>query len=326
MPSIPETMTALWLEQGQLRLRKDIPVPKSDPGYGIVRVHLAGICATDRHLLNGYYPYAGIPGHEFVGSVVAAPDAPYLVGRRVVGGINISCGSCAMCRSGRPGHCHDRFVMGIHNWPGAMAPYVSLPLQNFVPVPDAVPDTAAVFAEPLAAALQIQQQVMIAASDHVLIVGAGTLGQLIARTLAPSLRRLAVVARYASQRQQLDSVGVAWLDETDVLPNQYDFVIEASGAAQGFALAQKALKPGATMVLKSTFKGQVPVTLSELVVDELSVVGSRCGPMDLAVAALAEQRIDPQPLIDARYPLEAGLAAFDAAAEPGRFKVLLEMP
>jgi threonine dehydrogenase-like Zn-dependent dehydrogenase len=275
--------------------------------------------------MRGYYPYTGIPGHEFVGTVAAAPGAPHLVDQRVVGVINISCGQCSLCRSGRTEHCSERSVLGIQNWPGAMASYLCLPLQNLLLVPDSVLDQAAVFAEPLAAALQIQRQVRIEPSHDVLVLGAGTLGQLIARSLSPNINRLTVVARYAPQRHRLESTGIEWLPEEDVLPDRYDFVIEASGSAQGFALAQKALKPGGTMVLKSTFKGQVPVTLSELVVDEISVIGSRCGPMDQAVEALAVRRIDPLPLIDAQYPLEEGMTAFTSAARPGRLKVLLKM-
>jgi threonine dehydrogenase-like Zn-dependent dehydrogenase len=275
--------------------------------------------------MRGYYPYTGIPGHEFVGTVAAAPGAPHLVGRRVVGIINISCGQCSLCRSGRPEHCSERSVLGIQNWPGAMASYLCLPLQNLLPVPDSVPEKAAVFAEPLAAALRIQSQVRIEPSHNVLILGAGTLGQLIARSLSPNVDRLGVVARYASQRHRLESAGIEWLTEQDVLPDRYDFVIEASGSAQGFALARKALKPGGTMVLKSTFKGQVPVTLSELVVDEISVIGSRCGPLDQAIEALTARRIDPLPLIDAQYPLEEGLTAFRTAAKPGQLKVLLKI-
>jgi threonine dehydrogenase-like Zn-dependent dehydrogenase len=275
--------------------------------------------------MRGYYPYAGIPGHEFVGTVAAAPGAPQLVGRRVVGVINISCGQCSLCRSGRPEHCSERSVLGIQNWPGAMASYLCLPLQNLVLVPDSIPDNAAVFAEPLAAALQIQRQVRIEPSHNVLILGAGTLGQLIARTLSRIVKRLCVVSRYAAQRDRLESAGIEWLPEQALLPDRYDVVVEASGSTKGFALAQGALKPGGTMVLKSTFKGQVPVTLSELVVDEISVIGSRCGPMDQAVEMLADRGVDPLPLIDAQYRLEEGEAAFNAAARPGQLKVLLKM-
>jgi 2-desacetyl-2-hydroxyethyl bacteriochlorophyllide A dehydrogenase len=324
--SLPfETMTALWLEQGRLRLRSDVPVPRPVSGQGLIRVDLAGICATDRHLMRGYYPYAGIPGHEFIGTVAAAPDAPHRVGQRVVGDINIACGQCSMCRAGRPGHCFERSVLGIQDWPGAMAAYLCLPLHNLVEVPDAIPDDAAVFAEPLAAALQIQRQVRIDPSHDVLVLGAGTLGQLIARTLSPVVHRLGVVARYESQRRSLESAGIEWLTEQEVPPHRYDCVIEASGSAQGFALAQNVLKPGGTIVLKSTFKGKVPVALSELVVNEISVIGSRCGPMDQAVEMLAARRVDPRPLIDAQYPLEEGVAAFGAAGRPGRLKVLLKM-
>lgn len=325
MNALPEKMTALWLEQGRLRLRRDVPVPEPSTGQGVIRVHLAGICATDRHLIRGYYPYTGIPGHEFVGTIVAAPDAPGHIGRRVVGNINISCGRCLLCRSGRPGHCTDRFVMGIQDWPGAMAPYACLPLQNLVTVPDHVADRAAVFAELLAAALQIQRQIRVRASDDILVIGAGSLGQLIARTLLPVGSRVGVVARYASQRTKLDAAGIDVLSEADVAPGRYDVVVDASGSAQGFTLARTAVKPGGTLVLKSTFKGEVPVPLSELVVDEIRVIGSRCGPMDQAVAALAEGRIDPLPLIDGQFALAQGVEAFDAASQSGRLKVLLHM-
>lgn len=325
MNTIPKKMTALWLEEGRLQLRHNVPVPDPSTGQGLIRVHLAGICATDRHLIRGYYPYAGIPGHEFIGTIVAAPEAPGYLGRRVVGNINISCGRCRLCRSGRPAHCGERSVMGIQNWPGAMAPYACLPLQNLVTVPDTVSDATAVFAEPLAAALQIQRQIRVRASDDILVIGAGALGQLIARTLLPVGHRLGVVARYASQRTKLETAGIDVLTETEAAPGCYDVVVDASGSAGGFALARTAVKPGGTLVLKSTFKGEVPVSLAELVVDEITVIGSRCGPMDRAVAALAEGRIDPLPLIDGQFPLEQGVEAFAAASQTGRLKVLLQM-
>jgi threonine dehydrogenase-like Zn-dependent dehydrogenase len=325
MNTIPKKMTVLWLEDGRLQLRHDVPVPDPSAGQGLIRVHLAGICATDRHLIRGYYPYTGIPGHEFIGTIVAAPNAPDYLGRRVVGNINISCGRCLLCRSGRPAHCTERSVMGIQDWPGAMAPYACLPLQNLVTVPEHVDNQAAVFAEPLAAALRIQRQIRVRASDDILVIGAGSLGQLVARTLQSVGNRLGVVARYASQRTKLEATGIDVLSETDVMPGRYDVVVDASGSARGFTLARTAVKPGGTLVLKSTFKGEVPVPLAELVVDEISVIGSRCGPMDLAVETLAEGRIDPVPLIDGQFPLEEGEEAFAAASRPGRLKVLLQM-
>ena len=325
MPTIPDTMTALWLEDRRLGLRNDVPVPKPVADQALVRVHMAGICATDRHLIKGYYPYAGIPGHEFVGTVVHAPDDPSRVGQRVVGNINISCGRCLMCRTGLRGHCTDRFVMGICDWAGTMAQYLCLPLSNLVMVPEHVPDEAAVFAEPLAAALQIQKQINIDAYTDTLILGAGTLGQLVARSLIHMGRRLHVVARYEAQRGKLEAAGIDWVAETDVARGRYDLVIEASGSPQGFKLAQEALRPKGTMVLKSTFKGEVPVGLSELVVDEMTLIGSRCGPMDEAMAMLADQQIDPLPLIEESYPLQRGVGAFGAAAQPGKLKVLMRI-
>jgi 2-desacetyl-2-hydroxyethyl bacteriochlorophyllide A dehydrogenase len=325
MSPIPEKMKALWLEDGRLCLRSNVSVPRPGSNQALVRVHLAGICATDRHLIKGYYPYTGIPGHEFVGTVIEAPDDRTQIGRRVVGNINISCGVCERCRSGKAGHCADRSVLGIQGWSGAMAPFVCLPLENLVTVPDHVPDKAAVFAEPLAAALQIQRQVRIGAADDILIVGAGSLGQLVARTIALTGGQLEVVARYTSQRGKLEAAGIGWLTEKDVPQERYNLVVEASGSPQGFALAQKALQPTGTLVLKSTFKGQVPVTLSELVVNEVMLIGSRCGPMDQAVAMLAEQRIDPLSLIEGLYTIDQAQEAFRAAAQPGKLKVLVQL-
>jgi threonine dehydrogenase-like Zn-dependent dehydrogenase len=318
-------MKAVWLEDNKLSYRTDVPIPTPGPQEALVKVSLAGICATDLELVKGYYPYCGIPGHEFVGSIVQAPDQPQRVRERVVGEINISCGVCPACLAGRRNHCPRRTVMGIVNHHGAFAEYVCLPLANLIRVPDTVSDDAAVFVEPLAAALEIREQVPITAADHVLVLGAGRLGQLIAQSLIPTGCNLKVAARYEKQQRLLAQNNVHVIVEHAISENAFDIAIEATGSPEGFFLAQKAVRPRGTLVLKSTYTGEIPVNLSTIVVDEVTVVGSRCGPFVPALALLENGKVDPAGLIDARYPLDKALKAFDHAAQEGTLKVILEI-
>ncbi|RME88402.1 MAG: alcohol dehydrogenase [Anaerolineae bacterium] len=315
-------MQAVWLEEQRLRLREDIPTPKR-PDEALIRVRLAGICGTDLELRRGYYPYTGIPGHEFVGEVVAAPEEGW-VGKRVVGEINAVCGVCEQCREGRPTHCENRTVLGIVNRDGVFAEYTTLPLANLHPVPDSVPDEAAVFTEPLAAALEIQQQVHIRPTDRVLLIGAGRLGQLIAQTLALTGCDLHVVARHKRQKELLTARGIRLIAEDEVQPKRWDVVVEATGSPAGFDLARRAIRPRGVLVMKSTYKGEVTVNFSALVVDEVTIVGSRCGPFAPALRLLESRRVDPTPLIEARYPLAQALEAFERATQRGTLKVLIE--
>ena len=319
------SMKAVWLEHNKLSYRTDIPMPEPGPQEALVKISLAGICATDLELIKGYYPYCGIAGHEFVGSIVQAPDQPERVGERVVGEINISCGVCPTCLAGRRSHCPRRTVMGIVNRQGAFAEYVCLPLVNLIRVPDSVSDDAAVFVEPLAAALEIREQIPITAADRVLVVGAGRLGQLIVRSLIPTGCNLKVAARYEKQQKLLAQNNVHIIVEQAISENAFDIVIEATGSPEGFFLAQKAVRPRGTLVLKSTYRGDIQVNLSSIVVDELTIVGSRCGPFMPALALLESGRVDPTGLIDARYPLDKALEAFDHAAQAGILKVILEV-
>lgn len=316
-------MQAIWLDQ-QVRLRSDLPQPSPGPQEALVRVRLAGVCSTDLALLDGYYPFSGVLGHEFVGEIVAAADAPGRIGERVVGSINISCGQCRECLACRPSHCLNREVLGIKRHDGAFAEYLCLPLDNLHPVPDSVPDRAAVFAEPLAAALEIPERVPVRPSDRVLLVGAGRLGQLIARVIALSGAELEVVARHEHQRQRLQGIATRCIGEASVAAGRYDLVIEASGAPDGFALARQALRPRGTLCLKSTYRGEVPVALSSLVVDEIRIIGSRCGPFAPALRLLEQQRIDPTPLIDCCEPLSEGVRALQQAAEATILKALID--
>jgi len=315
-------MKSIWLENQQISIR-EIPVPSPPDGEALVRVRLAGICATDLELVKGYYPYNGVLGHEFVGEIINAPDALERVGQRVVGVINAMCWKCETCKRGDHSHCENRTVLGIVNRHGAFAEYLTLPLENLVPVPRAVSDEMAVFTEPLAAALEIQEQVLIKPTHRVMVIGAGRLGQLIAYLLKLTGCDLRVVARHDSQRKLLDGVGVVWIGEDEVHERKMDIVVEVTGSQAGFALARKAVRPRGTIVLKSTYAGNIDMDLSSVVVDEVTLIGSRCGPFVPALQLMEMGLVDPRLLINANYPLEEGIAAFHLAAQPGVFKVLL---
>jgi threonine dehydrogenase-like Zn-dependent dehydrogenase len=315
-------MKALWLENNQISLREvELPAKSNE---ALVKVRMAGICSTDLELVKGYYPYTGILGHEFVGEVVSAPDTSW-VGRRVAGEINAVCGKCEACQNGRPTHCENRTVLGIANRNGVFAEFTSLPLENLHAVPDSVSDEMAVFVEPLAAALEIQQQIQIQPSDRVLVIGAGRLGQLIAQTLALTGCDLQVAARHAHQQNILTTRGIRLTSETEIQPGKWDVVVEATGSADGFNLGRRAVRPRGTMVLKSTYKGDMSVNFSSIVVDEITLIGSRCGPFEPAVRLLEKCEVDPSVLVSARYKLSDAVEAFEKAAQPGVLKVLLEI-
>jgi threonine dehydrogenase-like Zn-dependent dehydrogenase len=301
-------MRGLWLDGQTLRLRDDLAVPEPPAGEARVRVSVAGICNTDLELVRGYYPFTGIPGHEFVGRVEAAPGAPSWEGRRVVGEINASCGTCAACAAGRSTHCERRTVLGIRDRNGAFAEYLTLPLVNLHEVPAGVPDEAAVFTEPLAAALEIQEQVRIGPGDRVVVVGDGKLGNLIAQTLALTGCALTVAGRHS-----------------ELPAGEADVAIECTGNAEGLERARAAVRARGTIVLKSTYRGRASLDVSRIVVDEITLVGSRCGPFAPALALLAANRVAVAPLVHARFPLQDAAAAFEAAARPGVLKVLVQM-
>ena len=316
-------MQALWLENQQLSLR-DVPIPKPPPGEALIRVRLSGICGTDLELARGYYPYTGVIGHEFVGEVVEAPEKDW-IGKRVVGEINAVCGKCEQCTNGRPTHCENRTVLGIVNRDGAHAEYFTLPLANLHRVPDSVPDEAAVFTEPLAAALEIRQQVHIHPTDRVLLIGAGRLGQLIAQTLALTGCDLRVVARHTHQKQLLQARVIRLIVEDEIQSRRWDIVVEATGSLSGFDLARPALRPRGVLVLKSTYKGEMSINWSPIVVDEITIVGSRCGPFEPALCLIERKEVDPTVLITARYPLSRALEAMAETQKPGMLKIVLQM-
>lgn len=311
------------MENKQLRLLSELPVPEPPPGEASIRVLRAGICNTDLELLRGYYPYTGILGHEFVGVVEQGPE--HLIHRRVVGEINAVCGRCRFCRRGNSTHCENRTVLGIVNRHGAFAEYLCLPIENLHVVPDRLPLEVATFTEPLAAALEIQQQVKLHADDRVIVVGDGKLGQLVAQTLALVGCDLLVVGRHARKLARLEERGIKTGFADLVTEKTFDISVECTGNPEGFAIARRALRPRGTLVLKSTYAGYLTLDASSLVVDEITLIGSRCGPFLPALELLTQGKVEVQSLVDATYPLEEGVAAFTHAQTKGALKVLLEI-
>jgi threonine dehydrogenase-like Zn-dependent dehydrogenase len=314
-------MQALVVQDRQLALA-DLPVPAVD-GEVLIRTRVGGICNTDLELVRGYYDYQGVPGHEFVGEVVEGPAA--LRGQRVVGEINIACGTCDLCLAGVPSHCRNRTTLGIQDHAGVFAEYFTLPVANLYVVPEAIPDRQAVFTEPLAAALQVTVMAHIRPTDRVLVLGAGKLGMLVAQVLRLTGCDLVVVVRHASQARQLARWGIATAETGDLPAARADVVVDCTGRQAGFADALRLLRPRGTLVLKSTYAGLPQANLSQVAVQEIVVVGSRCGPFDAALRLLQAGLVDVEALIEAEYHLADGLAAFESAARPGRLKVLLTM-
>ncbi len=308
---------------GQLKLVEDYPRPAPPPGEALVRVTLAGVCNTDLEIVRGYMGYTGVLGHEFVGVVEVCGDEA-LVGRRVVGEINAYCGECPTCRSGAPTHCPHRTTLGIRGRDGALAEYLLLPTRNLHPVPDGVDDRTAVFAEPLAAAVEIMEQVHLRPTDRVVVLGDGKLGLLVAEALSLTGCHLTAVGRHADKLGILARQGIstALSGEADV--SGADVVVDCTGHPAGFAAARRMVRPRGTLVLKSTFHRNVEVNLSGVVVDEVTLLGSRCGPFAPALRLLERGLVDVESLISAVYPLADGLAAFRRAQERGMLKVLLE--
>lgn len=296
--------------------------PSTGPGEAIVRVRLAGICSTDLQILAGYMGFTGIPGHEFVGDVVEGPEQ--WVGRRVVGEINYACGECPTCRRGLGRHCPNRRVMGILGADGAFAEHLALPVANLHAVPDGVADDSAVFTEPLAAAFSVLEQVAIGPGMAVTVLGDGKLGLLCAQVLAGTGASVTLVGKHAANLALVAPQGVAGVLVADWQPDAgADCVVEATGSAAGLELAMAAVRPRGTLVLKSTVAEPHSLSLAPLVINEVTVVGSRCGLFPPALAALAAGSVAVTPLIDATYRLADGIAAVAHAARPGIRKILL---
>ncbi|MCP4661952.1 MAG: alcohol dehydrogenase catalytic domain-containing protein [bacterium] len=315
-------MQALHLGPDGLKLRDDTPRPRPEPEEALVRVLKAGICATDLELVKGYAGFRGVLGHEFVGVVEEAADDG-MIGRRVVGTINLGCRRCPICIGSGPEHCPRRTVLGIIGRDGAFAEYLTLPVANLLEVPAAIPDEAAVFTEPLAAALRIREQLTISPSAAVAVVGPGRLGLLIAQVLVLAGTRLTVLGRRPESLELPARLGLVTGLVDDFADDRFDLVVEATGNEAGLAESLRLVRPLGTLVLKSTFQGAASVDLTKLVVGEITVVGSRCGPFAPALRLLAASAVEVVAMIEAQYPLAEGVVAMEHAARPGVRKILL---
>jgi threonine dehydrogenase-like Zn-dependent dehydrogenase len=287
----------------------------------LVKVHLAGICATDLQIFQGYMNFTGVPGHEFVGSVVEGPQA--LIAKRVVGEINFACGNCAYCHRGLSRHCPARSVMGIHNADGAFAEFVSIPATNLHVVPEGIADEEAVFAEPLAAAFEILEQTQVNPGDEILVLGDGKLGNLCAQVMRLASAHVTVLGKHEEKLKLLKRAGLRTIPLENWQPKRFDVVVEATGSASGLQLALGAVRPRGTLVLKSTIAANHHLSLAPIVIDEINVIGSRCGPFAPALEALEEKHVTVTPLIEKIYPLADGVDAAAHAAKSGTRKIFL---
>jgi threonine dehydrogenase-like Zn-dependent dehydrogenase len=317
-------MKAILFDGRKVRFSRDAPRPEPPVGEALIRIRKAGICATDLEIAKGYMGFKGIMGHEFVGTVEKGPDS--WKGKRVVGEINCACGTCQTCTSGLSNHCPNRTVLGIENRDGVFADCAILPVRNLHRVPEGVSDDDAVFAEPLAAAYQIARQVPLEPDQDVLVIGDGRLAQLIVRMLVAQGCRPRMVGKHANRMQAAEKIGVQTTHVQEYKPRpQIPLVIEAGGSPAGLDLAMRCVRPRGTILLKSTTALGEELNLAPLVVNEITVVGSRCGPFADALEALETGAVDVSALITAEYPLERGLEAFQAARDPRNLKVLIRV-
>lgn len=320
-------MKALVCKDGGASL-EDVAEPSPKPGEVIVKVRSSGICNTDLELARGYMGFRGTLGHEVIASVVeAGGDIPAaLAGKRVALEINCACLRCPTCRAGGRNHCPNRTVLGILGRDGGLAERVQIPIENLHVIPDDVSDEAAAFVEPLAAALHAFDEAALKPGDRALILGDGKLGLLIGLCLAArrgDLSRAVCVGRHREKLAILEAAGLSVELEGGFREAGFDVVIEATGQASGLARALSAIKPRGTLILKSTYAGDAGVDLAPIVINEIRLIGSRCGDFDRAVDALARGVVDPRPLITAKYPLADAARAFEKAKEPGVLKVLV---
>jgi alcohol dehydrogenase len=319
-------MLAVHLEAGVVTTRT-LPVPPRPEGFALLRLLAGGICNTDLELQRGYYAFAGTPGHEFVAEVVEA-DTRALLGKRVAGEINLACTHCEWCRRGLGRHCPNRTVLGIVSHPGAFAEFFTLPERNLHVLPDDVPTSRAVFLEPLAAACEILDQVAIPAGERVAVLGDGKLGLLVAMVLNAHGYRVHQFGRHAAKLAIAARTGVLTeiaKREGGALPvAAYDWVVDATGSPEGLRSAAAMTRPRGTVVLKSTVHGAVPIDTAPIIVNELTLVGSRCGRFEAALPLLNHPLVPVEDLIADRFPLAEAPQAFARAAQRGVLKVLLE--
>src|SRR6266481_7559044 len=313
-------MRALVFDR-KLEFRGDYPDPVATPGESVVRVSMAGVCGTDLEIARGYMQYRGVPGHEFAVRIVESRN-PMLRGKRGVGEINAGCGRCAMCAADLARHCPNRTVLGILGRDGAFAEYLSLPDVNLIPIRDSIPDDVAVFVEALAAAYEIFEQTHLARNQTIAVLGDGRLGALVGLALKGEKYLPIVAGHHREKLARLAELGLQTAEES-TLHDKFEVVIECCGSGSGFRRAVELVRPRGTIILKSTAAASAELNLAPIVVNEITVIGSRCGRFQPALDALAAGKIDPRPLIDSTFALEDSIAAFDAASNPLNFKILL---
>ena len=319
-------MKALIFTDNQLKLAQ-IAVPEIG-GEALIRVLKSGICNTDLEIMRGYAGFSGTIGHEFVGVVERADNKPELIGKRVVGEINAGCGVCDLCRKEDARHCANRTVLGIHGRDGAHAEFTTLPVVNLLEVPANVSDGQAVFTEPLAAAFGITEQIEITPETKIAVIGDGKLGLLCAMSLALKTANVSLIGKHIEKLSVVKKRNIETVLLSDAVPKlnrRFDVAVEASGSESGFATALDLLKPQGKLVLKSTFQGRTNLEMWRVVVDEITIVGSRCGRFAPALKLLESGAIDVESLISEELPLENGVAAMQRASRKGVMKVLLSM-
>lgn len=318
-------MKALRLENNQLKLA-EIAKPRLE-NEAIVRVLKSGICSTDLEIVKGYADFQGTIGHEFVGVVEEASDAPNLTGKRVVGEINAGCGQCELCLRGDSRHCPARTVLGIVGRDGAHADFLSLPTRNLFEVPEEISDVAAVFVEPLAAAFGITEQAAIEFDTKIAVIGDGKLGNLCAQSLALKSRNVFAVGKHREKLARLEKRGIetVLLEDAKKLSGDFDVVVEASGSETGFETALDLLKPRGALILKSTFQGRANLAMWRVVVNEIKIIGSRCGLFAPALELLKNRQVDVESLVSEELSLSQGVKAIERAEQKGVMKVILSM-
>ena len=315
-------MKAMCFDGKNIRYEENYPDPK--PGEVLVRINLAGICGTDLEILDGYMTYNGILGHEFVGTVEKAEN-PSLIGKRVVGEINAGCGLCESCEKGMDRHCPNRTVLGILKRDGAFAEFLSLPEKNLHVIPDSITDEQAVFVEPLAAAFEIKEQVSLQPQWKVAVVGDGRLAQLIIRVLKLTCPNITCFGRHKSKFESLINIGVKIKIGIEKFDEQsFDLIVEATGSNSGFADTMKLIKPRGIVILKSTIASRENLDLTPVVVNEITLIGSRCGLFKPAIDALATGMVSVDSMIDSTFPLEKFSEAIEHTKKPETLKVFLK--
>lgn len=310
--------------QNQLNFEAAYPDPSPAAGECLVRVRLAGICSTDLQITRGYMGFQGVLGHELIGTVAAGPEE--WKGKRVACEINCVCRKCDMCQAGLSTHCRNRTVMGIAGRDGCFADMVAVPVANLHAVPESISDEEAVFIEPLAAALQVVKQVPVEARTKAVVVGSGRLGLLVAQVLASLGCPVEVVGRNPLTLEACEKRHIRATHTDDLAPRaDRDVVVECTGSPDGLALALKLARPRGTIVLKSTYAGAADLDLAPAVINEVTIVGSRCGPFGEAIDALARRRIDVRSMITRTLPIERAVEAFELASAPSSVKILLKV-